>query len=243
MKRIAIASLLASTLISTPALADQTPWVPPQTDAYSDPQEVCEAQLNPNNPNSEFETEATNVSVGDPVNGPDIPDDDPYLQVGTGTPTFTGIVLGDDFHRNGGSPNIWVNGTAEQQIWPTSDLYYHTTHTVTTSTTFDCVPFKETGGGKIIDPDGLKSIGNVLAEVTEDVPGDDYIDHNGGPYVEPGTGIVLDNILICISPNNVTKGKPGTWTGKHGYLSSNCPYAAANVDSNWVPSGNAPDLP
>jgi hypothetical protein len=239
----AVTSVLASSLISTPAMANQSPYTVEQSAAFADPQAVCEDQLNPNE-HSGYQTEAINFSTNT-VNGPDVVDDDPYQQVGTGTPTFTGISFGTHFHRNGGSPNIWVDGTAEQEIWPTSDLYYHTHHTETTITTFDCDAYKIVPGtGERIDPNGLSSQGNQMAtDVQENVPGPDYIDHNGGPYTDPETGIALDNILICISPNNTTKSKPGTWTGKHGYLSADCPYAAAHVDSNWVPSGNAPDLP
>jgi hypothetical protein len=47
--------------------------------------------------------------------------------------------------------------------------------------------------------------------------------------------------LICISPNNVTKSKPGTWTGKNGFNAANCP-AASIVAGGTVPSDNAPDI-
>ena len=71
-----------------------------------------------------------------------------------------------------------------------------------------------------------------------DIAGPNGFDTNNGPITLYDQ---IVNALICISPNNVTKGKPGTWTGKNGFNAANCPTASATAGGT-VPSGNAPNI-
>jgi hypothetical protein len=246
MKRALLAATAVLTssftpILISPAYAD----VPPVYDTSGlTPQEVCDAQLRPNNPNSEFQTQPENssgetlFSTSDPVR-----DSSPFDQVGTGTPTYDGYGNFDaTYHRNGGSPNVWTGADANTKTYPTSDLYYHTTVTNTYGETFDCVVFKDPGGDAhgpdAIYPAGLQSFGNSAVTRTEEVAGPDQIDPNGGPLTDSGSYYDA-NVLICISPNSTTKAKPGTWTGKHGFSSAQCA-AASLIAGGTVPSGNAP---
>jgi hypothetical protein len=219
-------------ILITPALA--TP--PVQDTSGLSPQEVCDAQLKPNDPNSDFQTEPQNVvagswvtvdsDLGDPVG-------DPY---GVGTPTYSNVFLENSYFRNGGSPNVWARATATQTFPQTGQLFETVLHQEL-ATSFDCFVWKIVGHDTVVDPAGLQSVGNSTVE-TQDVPGDNQEVVTDDDFVVEGLTV---NALICISPNNVTKGKPGTWTGKNGFLASNCP-AASIAAGGTVPSGNAPNI-
>ncbi len=216
-------------VLMTPAWA-----IPPVQDTSGlTPQEVCDAQLLPNNPNSEFSTIAENISAGpwEPVGNP-VPTDpigDPY---GVGTPTSSNIFLENSYFRNGGSPNVWAEATATL-TYPQTGQMYETEVTQRQTTTFDCHVHKDTPGSHV-EPEGLQSFGNSTIE--EDVgPGEPVEVITDEDFILEGQTIYA---LICISPNNATKGKPGTWTKKHGFT-GDCD-AASVAAGGPVPSGNAP---
>jgi hypothetical protein len=206
------------------------------------PQDVCDEQLRPNNPNSDFMTVAINVSVGMWTNdGAAYADTsgDPISEEGYGTPTHSNIYLTSGFYRNGGSPNVWGGATATA-TYPQTRALYPFLQDQTRTTTFDCKVWKDPGGPEHgpdeIVPPGLQSYGNSAIEEREVPAGNDYVITEDDFIVEGETVYAL----ICISPNNATKGKPGTWTGKHGFNAANCPAASAAAGTNFIPSGNAP---
>lgn len=88
-----------------------------------------------------------------------------------------------------------------------------------------------------VEPPGLQTTGNQIVEHRNIQTAPQYVILNQ-PFVIEGATV---RALICISPNNVTKGKPGTWTGKNGFNPANCP-DASRAAQDWVPSGNAPDI-
>lgn len=219
-------------ILVAPAFA--TP--PVQDTTGLSPQEVCDAQLKPNDPNSDFQTEPQNAitgswttvstELGDPVG-------DPY---GVGTPTYSNVFLDNSYFRNGGSPNVWALATATQTYPQTGQLFETTLHQQRT-TTFDCFVWKIVGHDTLVDPAGLQSSGNSTVEV-QDIAGDNQEVVTDDDFVVEGLTV---HALICISPNNVTKGKPGTWTGKNGFLAANCPAASISAGGT-VPSDNAPNI-
>ena len=227
----AVASaLLATTMISTPAMAAK----PPIADTSGmTPQEVCDAQLTPDE-NSDFVTHPENensgewatvdTEYGDPVG-------DAY---GVGTPSYSGFVFDGSYFRNGGSPNVWGGATATT-TYPQTGQMYETTIIQQRTTTFDCVVSKVVGSGSTIEPAGLQSVGNSTLEEQE-IQGDDQEVVTEDDFVIEGETV---NTLICISPNNATKGKPGTWTQKHGFTGS-CSAASIAAGNTFIPSNNAP---
>jgi hypothetical protein len=220
-------------LLVAPAFAS-----PPINDTTGlTPQEVCEANLKPNDPNSDFQTYPTNESGGDWVNdGLPIQGDAVGDPEGYGTPTYSNVFLNNSYFRNGGSPNVWALAQATITYPQTRQLFSFTQHQ-TRTTTFDCYVFKIVGHDTLVDPAGLQSVGNSsVEEQTIDLP-DQYVITDDDFIIEGATV----HALICISPNNVTKGKPGTWTGKNGFLAANCP-AASIAAGGTVPSDNAPNI-
>jgi len=235
IKMTAMAALLATSFIGTPASAAKPPLGPPTTDGLT-PQEVCDLQLTPAE-QSDFETYPINEVDGTWVNdGPPIQGDAVGDPEGYGTPTSSSVFLSNSYFRNGGSPNVWALAQATLTYPQTRQLFAFTQHQ-TTSSSFDCYVFKIVGHDTVVDPAGLQSVGNsTVDERTIDLP-DDYVISDDDFIVEGATV----HALICISPNNVTKGKPGTWTGKNGFLASNCP-AASTAAGGTVPSDNAPNI-
>jgi hypothetical protein len=214
-------------ILITPAFADAT----------DDAQAVCDALLQPNNPNSEFFTypgnlvEGTWVTVGDPVLGDPI--GDPY---GVGTPVASNVFLSNSYFRNGGSPNVWALAEATL-TYPQTGQLFETLLNQTRTDTFDCVVEKFVGSGDEKFPPGLQRPGQTVVEEQQIAgPNQEVITEDDFVVVEATV-----HALICISPNNVTKGKPGTWTGKNGFLAANCP-AASIAAGGTVPSDNAPDI-
>lgn len=204
-------------------------------------QQVCDAVLRPNDDHSGFQTAPTNQQDSVVLSQTLVTETTPYQQIGTGTPTFSNYGNFDsNFHHNGQSPNVWTGAQANTQTFPTSDLYFHQHNHQVIGSTFDCAVWKDPGGPghgpDAIYPPGLQSTGNSTVTGSQDVPTDDFIDHNGGP-VTAGGSFYDWNVLICISPNNVTKGKPGTWTQKNGFTGS-CS-AANTAAGGQVISGNA----
>ncbi len=224
--------LNAPALATVPALHDTTGMTP---------QDVCDAQLRPNNPNSDFMTEPQNQSPGGWVNdGPAYADAALGDEEGFGTPTYSSIFLTSGFYRNGGSPNVWGGATATATYPQTRQLFSFLQDQIRT-TTFDCKVWKDPGGAEHgpdeIVPPGLQSYGNSSIEEDTFAADNDYVITNV-PFTVEGLTV---NALICISPNNSTKGKPGTWTGKHGFNAADCP-AASLAAGGTIPSGNAPVL-
>lgn len=214
----------------TPAFAN-----PPIIDTTGlTPQEVCDAQLKPDE-KSEFTTFPENVSEGDWVTtGTDLGDPigDPY---GVGTPTASNVFLSNSYFRNGQSPNVWAMATATLTYPQTGQMYETIEHQEQT-VSFDCHVHKDTPGTHV-EPTGLQSTGNSTV-ATRDIDGDPQEVVTSDPFVIEGATV---RALICISPNNTTKGKPGSWVGKNGFNPANCP-AASIAAGGTVPSGNAPDI-
>ena len=222
-----------NTVMVTPAFAVE-PTV--------DPQQFCEDQLKPNDPNSEFQTEPVGLIEGTWANdGAAYPDEDNPLgdPEGYGTPTYSNVFLSNSYFRNGGSPNVWALGQATITYPQTRQLFAFLQDQSRTNT-FGCHVWKYVGSddNNLVEPPGLQTVGNTVEEHQTIDAGSDYVISDDDFIVEGATV----KALICISPNNVTKGKPGTWTGKHGFLAANCP-AASLAAGGTVPSGNAPDLP
>ena len=216
-------------MIITPAMAD----------AVDDAQKYCEDQLKPNDPNSEFQTEPVGLVEGDWTDvGAPVRDEDVGDPVPTGTPVASNVFLSDSYFRNGGSPNVWARAQATL-TYPNSTQEYTTLQHQTLTTTFGCHVWKFVGPDDhtLVEPPGLQTLGNVITD-ERDVPGPNGFDTNNGPITLYDQ---IVNALICISPNNVTKGKPGTWTGKNGFNAANCPTASATAGGT-VPSGNAPNI-
>ncbi len=247
MKRalLAASAVFFTSFAAVPAYAgpnDNIPLNPIIDTTGMTPQQVCEAVLRPNDDHSGFQTAPTNEEDNVVLNSTTTQDSTPFDHVGTGTPTYANYSGFDgSYHRNGGSPNVWTGAQANTETFATSDLYYHTTVHETLGSTFGCAVWKDPGGADhgpdAIYPPGLQSTGNSTVTGTNTYAGDDVIDHNGGSYTSPGS-FYDSNVLICISPNNVTKGKPGTWTKKNGFTGS-CE-TANSIAGGTVPSGNAP---
>jgi hypothetical protein len=228
-----------STILTTPAYAE-----PPTIDTTGmSPQAICDAQLKPNDPNSEFQTEPIAISYGPWVDdGPAQPNlDEPQNEPsGYGTPTYSNVISDQGgFFRNGGSPNVWGQATATvtyPQTQQQFNFYVDQTRTVT----FGCHVWKYVGNEDhtttLVEPPGLQSTGNTGVEHEEDVfvGVQNYITDDD--FVITGATV---NTLICISPNNTTKGKPGTWTQKHDFTGS-CSEASEAAGTTFIPSNNAP---
>lgn len=230
-------ALLATTFISTPARSEGLGPVVGITGQSA--QEVCEDLLRPNDPNSEFQTEPTSEVVGDWVNdGDPVRDEDVGDPVPTGTPVASNVIVSGSYFRNGGSPNVWAQAQATL-TYPNSTQEYTTDQHQIQTTTFGCRVWKYVGGDDqiLVEPPGLQSTGHSVTD-ERDIDGPNGFDTNAGPIVIYDETV---NALICISPNNVTKGKPGTWTGKNGFPAASCP-AASIAAGGTVPSGNAPNI-
>lgn len=241
---LAATAIVFASFMAVPAYAgidDNIPLNPIADTSGMTPQQVCEAVLRPNDDHSGFMTAPTNESDGVVLSQELVTDTTPYQQIGTGTPTFDDYSNFDTtYHRNGGSPNVWTGADAGTETFPTSDLYFHQHFHQIIGSTFDCAVWKDPGGvhgPDSIYPPGLQSTGNSTQTGTNDVPTDDYIDHNGGP-VTVGGSFHDTNVLICISPDSTTKGKPGAWRNMHGFPGS-CS-DANTAAGGTVPSGNDP---
>jgi hypothetical protein len=214
-------------VLVTPAFAVASP--------ITDPQEFCEDQLKPNDPNSEFQTESVdvvegdwvtvNTELGDPIG-------DPY---GVGTPTATGIQYNGTYIRHGGSPNVWGEGSANL-VYPQTGQMYETLLDQERSVTFGCHVWKYVGNENdiLVEPPGLQTTGNTVTQ-EQQIPGDPQEVVTDDDFIVYGETVVA---LICISPNNTTKSKPGTWTAKHGFTGS-CTEASTLAGGD-IPSNNAP---
>jgi hypothetical protein len=240
MKRALLAATAAiamtvNPILATPAFADD---VTPITNSDLSPQDVCELVLNPS-VNSGFLTEPVDEVVGDWVNdGPPIQGDPVGDPSGYGTPTFSNVFLSNSYFRNGGSPNVWALAEATETFPQTQQLFSFTQNQ-TRTTTFGCRVWKFEGPDNdiLVQPPGLQSTGNSSVEdQTIDLPDQNVITDDD--FIITGETV---HALICISPNNVTKSKPGTWTGKNGFNAANCP-AASITAGGTVPSDNAPDI-
>jgi hypothetical protein len=247
MKRalLAATAILSTSFATVPAYAgpnDDIPLNGVNDTSGLTPQQVCEAILRPNDPNSQFHTAPTDVTENVVLTSTLVTDATSYQQVPTGTPTYSNYGNFDNtYHRNGSSPNVWTGADANTATYPSSDLYYHQHYHNVLGSTFGCEVWKDPGGTEhgpdAIYPPGLQSSGSSTVTGTADVPTDDYINH-GGPSVTTGGDFHDTNVLICISPNKLTNGKPGTWTNKNGFTGS-CS-AANTAAGGTVISGNAP---
>ncbi|MGH6786860.1 MAG: hypothetical protein ACREBO_08515 [Novosphingobium sp.] len=239
---LAMCATSLSPVISTAAYADDDGFITSVNDTTgATPQEICDDLLRPNNPNSDFQTEPVSISYGSWVDdGPAAPDLDNPLNAasGYGTPTYSSVISSQGgFFRNGGSPNVWGAATATTTYPQTQQMfsfYVDQTRTVT----FGCRVWKYTGpdGDHLVQPPGLQTTNNTGVEHQEDVYVGDQNVITDDDFVITGATV---NTLICISPNNATKSKPGTWTQKHGFKGS-CTAASTAAGTTFIPSNNAP---
>ena len=206
------------------------------------PDQICAATLHPAVP-SGFTAVAQNITPGPLTNvGAAYPDLDsgpiPGTKQGFGTPTVLGLTFNGTYYRNGGSPNVWGGATAGTVIYPQTRALYNFLQNVTQTTTFDCYVSKVTKSGHLVVPPGLQTTGDSLI-VNDTIPATPPTDYFVTDDQFPdNSGSITVITLICISPNNTTKSKPGTWTQKHGFTGS-CT-TASSLAGGSIPSGNAP---
>jgi len=241
---VALLSSVFTPLSMAPAWADDVdhldsvnldnPDGPPLT-----PQEVCDEALKPAAA-SGFMTDPVNSSESGWVDdGPPTRGDNVGAPVPTGTPSAGPIVFNGTYYRNGQSPNVWGGGNATLHF-PNSTQEYEQFQDQTNTTTTDCHVFKYAGNPNdpesqhLVEPPGLQTTGNTSVG-HQTIQIENGFDTNAGPVDVPGQVVIT---LICISPNNATKGKPGTWTAKHGFTGS-CTAASAAAGGT-IPSNNAP---
>jgi len=221
-------------VLMTPAMATK----PPINDTTGlTPQEVCDLQLSPDE-NSEFQTEPVGLISGDWVVVDTVIGDPIGAPYGVGTPTYSNVFLSNSYFRNGKSPNVWAMAAATA-TYPNTGRMHETEVVEERTDTFGCHVWKFVGPNdqNLVEPPGLQSTGNSAVD-EQSSPGDPVEVVTSDDFIEQDVAV---RALICISPNNVTKGKPGTWTGKNGFNAANCP-AASIAAGGTVPSGNAPDI-
>jgi len=202
--------------------------------AVTDPQQFCEDQLKPNDPSSEFQTEPVGlIDSGWGDDGPAYPTTPAGEPEGYGTPTGGVLTFNGTYIRHGGSPNVWGGATTDL-VYPQTRQLFHFAVDQTQTLTFGCHVWKETPGG-LVEPPGLQTVGNVITNhQTVDAP-DDYV-ITDDDFIVPGVTV---QVLICISPNNTTKSKPGTWRQMHGFTGS-CTTASNIAGTSFIPSANNP---
>lgn len=232
-----------SPILTTAARADEGDDIvlTPITNAEDQtPQQVCDDVLRPAAA-SGFQTEPVSVSDGGWVNAgaayPDLTNPQGPAS-GYGTPTASGLAYNGTYYRNGGSPNVW-GGANSTLTYPQTQQMFEFLQDQTDTISFGCHVWKYVGenspnGPNLVEPPGLQTTGNVTTNhQTIDLGPQNYITDDD--FIVSG-GTVIS--LICISPNNTTKSKPGTWTAKHGFTGS-CT-TASNMAGGSIPSGNAP---
>jgi hypothetical protein len=207
---------------------------PAYADAIDDPQAFCEDQLKPNDPNSEFQTEPVGlIDSGWVDDGPAYPDTPAGDPEGYGTPTGGVLTFNGTYIRHGGSPNVWGGATTDL-VYPQTRQLFNFKKDQTQTLTFGCHVWKETPGG-LVEPPGLQTVGNVITNHQTIDAGQDYV-ITDDDFIVPGVTV---DVLICISPNNITKSKPGTWRQMHGFTGS-CTAASTAAGTSFIPSHNNP---
>ena len=201
-KLLAATALVVSSftpVFVTPALA-----ITPEAEAALN--QVCIDILNPNDPNSEFQTEAVGTTE---VTG------DEFLQnseVLSSTPggvliSQTSVYNPNSQHRHGGSPNIF-GGFTVTSVYTGGSSSTLNTYAQTTTYTFGCRVWKDLGNGNTIEPNGLQTPYGLIEEDTV-VTRQETVDVNN-----PDTTVVTaGDGVICISPTK----NPGTWRKQNGY--------------------------
>ena len=193
--------LMATTLeITTPAFA-----VTPEGQAEM--QAFCEAALNPNDPNSDFQTEPTGVTE---ATGAEFLSDSQVLSSTPGGVLLsqTSVYNNGSEHRHGGSPNIFGAFTVTS-VYTGGSSETLNTYSQTTTYTFGCRVWKVVeGNGNVIEPNGLQipygvTVDETLVTRTETVT----VNNPNTTQVTAGDGV------ICNSPTK----NPGTWRNQNGY--------------------------
>jgi hypothetical protein len=185
----------------------------------------------------------------------------------TGKTNYTGIgpfnPIGGDasnvglttpLHRNGGSPNLFAWGLSASSMSTDSSYDFLQKWKRTDTYTFGCYVYKiiQNGAhaGKYNAPAGLQVPSNnpnraALTETdTTRWTDSTYSRASSGGGPVPSSTQVPAEMVVCISPNSTTKGKPGTWRVQN---SANISADRCNSESNRlvdagynVPSSNAP---
>lgn len=218
-----------SPVLITPAFA-----LTPEAEAAL--QTFCEDALNPNDPNSEYQTEPT--SVGESVGAETLTDS----QVISSTPggvlvSQSSVYNANSQHRHGGSPNIFGAFTVTS-VYTGGSSETLNTYSQTTSYTFGCRVWKEVGpdNDHTVEPPGLQLVDQLVEDTatrTETV----IVNNPDTTEITTGDGV------ICISPStNGTKGNPGAWRNQNGYTgecSTALFYSLAGIPDP-IPSNSLP---
>jgi hypothetical protein len=241
MKRALLAAtaiMVSSFAPVTAAIAGHSTTNPIIDSSGKTMEEICLEALNPNY-HADFTT--TPVTTGDTDYVPtgmtrDAGAVSPEQRRKVGGPLATGVTqVFNTPYRNGGSPNLWVEGRAD--VTYAMEKLYNTEIEVRRTVTFMCDVTKRVGRNNVlVDPHGLESYGHQSIDTK-------WV---AGPTVWRPDGTTTDigvtvYVLACISPNNTTKGKPGEWVGKHGFTKAQCETFAATPNLPDVPSQNSPD--
>ena len=215
--------------LTTPALA-----VTPQ--AQADMQQYCQDALNPNDPNSEFQTEPTGVTE---VTGAEFEQSSVVISSTPGGVLLsqTSVYNANSQHRHGGSPNIF-GGFTVTSVYTGGSSETLVTYAQTTTDTFGCRVWKEPQPGHVIEPNGLQipsglTLDETLVTRTETVT----VNNPNTTEVTAGDGV------ICISPSTTgTTGNPGAWRKQNGYTgdcSTALFYSLAGIPEP-IPSNSLP---
>lgn len=213
-----------SPVLTAPAFA-----VTPE--AQAEMQQYCEDILQPNDPNSEFQTEPTGATESTGAE---------FLQgsvVVSSTPggvllSQTSVFNNGSQHRHGGSPNIF-GGFTVTSVYTGGSSETLNTYAQTTTYTFGCRVWKEPQPGHVIEPNGLQTpygqtVDETLVTRTETVT----VNNPNTTAITQGDGV------ICISPNR----NPGTWRKQNGYTgecSTTLFYSLAGIPDP-IPSNSLP---
>ena len=227
--KLLVATALVATSLS-PAFV--TPAFAITPEAQADLQDYCTDALQPNDPNSEFQTEP--VGVTESVGAEFLQSS----QVISSTPGGVLISQSTVFdgngsrHRHGGSPNIF-GGFTTTSVYTGGSSETLNTYAQTTTYTFGCRVFKTVGNGNEIEPDGLQIPYGVQIQDTQVTRTDTVTVNN--PNV---TQVTNDDRVICISPTK----NPGTWRNQNGYTgecSTALFYSLAGIPEP-IPSNSLP---
>lgn len=183
-----------------------TPAFAITSDAQANLQQICEDALNPNDPNSEFQTEPSSVSE---LTGPEFLQDSQVLSSTPGGVLIsqTSVYNPNSQHRHGGSPNIFGGFTVTSTYTGGSSETLNT-YAQTTTYTFGCRVWKTTGNGGTIEPNGLQIPFGLTYDDTV-VTRTETVTVNNPNTTSSTTG----DGVICISPTK----NPGTWRNQNGY--------------------------
>jgi hypothetical protein len=207
-------------------------------------QQVCTDSLKPNE-RSGFKSTA--VFVNELENTVDIGSPHSFYDyVGIGEPIYEGGYPGSVLtaHRNGKSPNLHNWTTPETVRWLDSSYKGIQDTQTTTTYYFDCVVSKKPGGrDDEIFPPGLQGQSLIDANIVNGSRIVEFASGGGalGPLPTNGSAPQVE-MVVCISPNGGTKGRPGEWRVMNGASGSaaDCATRSNELGGADLPNENAP---